>query len=168
MGYFDGLADVLFKTAPDGRKIFYPYGILGKGYILPDDASYQKCKRFIKTWHLFWIPFLLIIQLLPTFWTLFLISVPIYFLLYDFLARKLVKGGVVSELKLTYIESFTKKAKAQNIFFLLLSFIGTLYFVVDGIKGILSGRKVLEMLPMIFTFSVFAVGIGSMIYIKRK
>jgi hypothetical protein len=141
---------------------------MGRGYILADDASYQQSKRFIKTWHLFWIPFLLIIQFLPTAWTLFFIIAPIYFLLYNFFARKLVKGCAISELKLTYLESFTKNAKAQNIFFLLLVLIGALYFVADGIKDILSGRKVLEMLPMILTFSIFAVGIGYMIYKKRK
>jgi succinate dehydrogenase hydrophobic anchor subunit len=168
MGYFDGLTDALFKTAPDGRKIFYPHGIISRGYILPDDATYQKVRRFIKAWAIFWIPFLLIIQFSPAFWTLFFITVPIYLLLYNFSARKMVKGCAISELRLTYLESFTNNAKSQNIFLLLLVLISALFFVALGIKDILSGRKVLEMLPMILTFSIFAVGIGYMIYKKRK
>jgi hypothetical protein len=29
MGYFDGLASGSFKTSQDGRRLFFPWGVLG-------------------------------------------------------------------------------------------------------------------------------------------
>ena len=39
MGYFDGLTDGVFKTDSEGKFLFYPWGVPGKGYILPDDSD---------------------------------------------------------------------------------------------------------------------------------
>jgi hypothetical protein len=39
MGYFDGLAASSFKTDDKGNTVFFPWGILGKGYILPEDKK---------------------------------------------------------------------------------------------------------------------------------
>jgi hypothetical protein len=39
MGYFDVLTVGCFKTAQDERKLFFPWGILGRGYIIPSAAA---------------------------------------------------------------------------------------------------------------------------------
>ena len=51
MSYFDGLSDGLCKTDKDGNLIFYPWGILGKGYILPDEHRKKRIKRFKSFYH---------------------------------------------------------------------------------------------------------------------
>jgi hypothetical protein len=33
MGYLDGIVDGNFKTTAEGIMLFYPDGVLGKGYI---------------------------------------------------------------------------------------------------------------------------------------
>jgi hypothetical protein len=43
MGYFDALTSNAFKTAPDGRKLFFPWGVLGRGYVLASGASTSGC-----------------------------------------------------------------------------------------------------------------------------
>lgn len=49
MGYFDSLFDGFFKTDSKGKSSFYPWGFLGKGYILPDAKTKQKVLDIIHT-----------------------------------------------------------------------------------------------------------------------
>jgi hypothetical protein len=41
MGYLDGLRDVSFNTDEKGNIIFFPWGIFGKGYIIPAHQNDQ-------------------------------------------------------------------------------------------------------------------------------
>jgi hypothetical protein len=50
MGYFDGLVSGSFKTAQDGRKLFFPWGILGSGYAIPSDEQYQRLRSQVKAY----------------------------------------------------------------------------------------------------------------------
>src|SRR3954470_22575522 len=45
MGYFDGLANSAFKKDGQGRDLFFPNGILGKGRILPDAETAAKLRH---------------------------------------------------------------------------------------------------------------------------
>ena len=42
MGYFDALMSSWFKTLPDGRKLFYPRGAWGRGYIIASEPDYKR------------------------------------------------------------------------------------------------------------------------------
>lgn len=42
MGYFEGLTNGNFKKDRDGNTIFFPWGILGKGRVLPDEQTEKK------------------------------------------------------------------------------------------------------------------------------
>ena len=48
MGYFDALTSSAFKTADDGGKLFFPWGTLGRGYVLGSDEDYLRLRRQIK------------------------------------------------------------------------------------------------------------------------
>ena len=50
MGYFDALTSSYFKTAADGRKLFFPWGVLGRGYVLGLDRDYERLRRQLKTY----------------------------------------------------------------------------------------------------------------------
>ena len=50
MGYFDALTSGYFKTAPDGRKLFFPWGILGRGYTIDSDPDYERLRRQVKAY----------------------------------------------------------------------------------------------------------------------
>jgi hypothetical protein len=44
MGYFDGLTSGSFKTTEDGRKLFFPWGYLGRGYTIASDEDYNRLR----------------------------------------------------------------------------------------------------------------------------
>jgi hypothetical protein len=50
MGYFDGLASGSFKTRPDGRALFFPWGVLGRGYTIASEADFQRLRQQVKTY----------------------------------------------------------------------------------------------------------------------
>lgn len=50
MGYFDAIASSSFKTLPDGRRLFFPWGVLGRGYAISSEAYYERLRRQVKTY----------------------------------------------------------------------------------------------------------------------
>ena len=50
MGYFDGLTSGSFKTAQDGRRLFFPWGVLGSGYAIASEQDYQRLRRQVKAY----------------------------------------------------------------------------------------------------------------------
>ena len=50
MGYFDALTSSAFKTTPDGRRLFFPWGALGHGYEIGPEQDYETLRRRIKLW----------------------------------------------------------------------------------------------------------------------
>jgi hypothetical protein len=48
MSYFDFLTSGYFKTEPDGRKLFFPWGVLGRGYAIASEQDFQRLQRQIK------------------------------------------------------------------------------------------------------------------------
>jgi hypothetical protein len=51
MGYFDGLTDAVFKIDREGKLLFYPWGVLGRGYVLPNDSKKQQVRKFLSLWY---------------------------------------------------------------------------------------------------------------------
>jgi len=51
MGYFDGLTSGSFKTAHDGKKLFFPWGYLGRGYVLASDEDAERMRRQLKAYY---------------------------------------------------------------------------------------------------------------------
>jgi len=45
MGYFDALANSSFKKDSGGRWLFFPHGVLGRGYIIESEQDYQTLRR---------------------------------------------------------------------------------------------------------------------------
>jgi Ca2+/Na+ antiporter len=52
MGYFDALASGNFKTAADGSRLFFPWGILGRGYAVASQEDYQRMRQQIKIYYI--------------------------------------------------------------------------------------------------------------------
>jgi hypothetical protein len=50
MGYFDGLTSGSFKTSQDGRRLFFPWGVLGGGYAIASEQDYQRLRQQVKTY----------------------------------------------------------------------------------------------------------------------
>jgi hypothetical protein len=50
MGYFDGLTSGSFKTSQDGRRLFFPCGVLGSGYAIASERDYQRLRQHVKAY----------------------------------------------------------------------------------------------------------------------
>ena len=48
MGYFDAMTKGCFKTAQDGRNLFFPWGVLGRGYTVASEQDYLRLQRQFK------------------------------------------------------------------------------------------------------------------------
>ncbi len=48
MGYFKGLTSSSFKIMPDGRRLFFPWGVLGAGYAIASEQDYLRLQRQLK------------------------------------------------------------------------------------------------------------------------
>ncbi len=48
MSFLDRMTDSWFKTTNRGQVAFYPWGILGKGYILGSDEKEKQVRRFAR------------------------------------------------------------------------------------------------------------------------
>lgn len=52
MGYFDGLTAASFKKDADGRDLFFIWGRLGKGRIIPSQADGAWVRRYLKFYYI--------------------------------------------------------------------------------------------------------------------
>jgi len=52
MGSFDIVSRNLFKTAPDGRQVFFPVGIFGRGYTFGSAEDYRRLRRQVNAFML--------------------------------------------------------------------------------------------------------------------
>lgn len=47
MGYFAGLTDSIFKKDKEGNTVFYPYGVLGPGYVIKSQARAKEVRSYV-------------------------------------------------------------------------------------------------------------------------
>ena len=50
MAYLDSLTNGYFKTAQDGRKLFLPWGMFGRCYVIASTEDYERLKLQIKVY----------------------------------------------------------------------------------------------------------------------
>ena len=71
MGYFDAITSGSFKTAPDGRQLFFPWGVIGHGYVIPTDAEYHRLRRQTKIYTAVSLALIIAVAMMQHFlWTL--------------------------------------------------------------------------------------------------
>lgn len=182
MGYFDGIVDGSFKTTDDGVLLYYPFGVLGKGYVIPTNEKKQEIRKRLK-W-LFAVSLILIIasasSLAPS---VLILSIPwwivgiAYLLLIIglslvsyFIAKGFTKGLTPVGKKLTVAESYQNSAKSHKIFTLIVLEIASLLFVVAGIWMMFNNHvewyfRLNGVLSILF-FGFGSVAIGYMIKVK--
>ena len=56
MGYFEGLTSGSFKKNKDGNTVFFLWGILSKGRILPDEPTETKIRGFLINYYKITLP----------------------------------------------------------------------------------------------------------------
>ena len=48
MGFFDALVNSSFNTTEDGKHIFFPWGRIGRGYIVPSEKELKRLRNGVK------------------------------------------------------------------------------------------------------------------------
>ena len=132
MGYFDALTSGYFNIAPDGRKLFFPWGVLGRGYTIDSEQDYERLRRQVKAYTI--VSLVLIVGV--TALQAYVGAVVIGALLIAFYLgwmRYLLRGLQASDERLSLQDSMTSQARAHSVTGLWLLQIGALAFVALGI-----------------------------------
>ncbi len=167
MGYFDGLTASSFKTDEKGNTIFYPWGILGKGYILPEDRK-DSIRLAIKRHMTFIVPFAIVFAIFLKIWIL-IIALPFYYIGYAIWIKQLTRGFEITSQKLSFSDTTANSARAHNLSTLWLLEICSLLFVLAGLFILAaSPQNRLIGLSSIVFFGFSALVFWSMIRKKRE
>ncbi len=112
-GYLDRMISGYFKTAQDGRKLFYPWGPLGSGYVIASEKDYTRVAGSLKT-YIVVLTALTIGAFSLAGYLSALVMLPGAIIFYFFWKPYLVRGLQPSEEKLSLRESYTNQALARS------------------------------------------------------
>ncbi|PFH11665.1 hypothetical protein BCF11_4120 [Collimonas sp. PA-H2] len=169
MGYFDGLTNASFKKSQDGSTVFYPWGVLGKGRILPDEAAEAKVRGFVKRYYKIMLPTVIIVCVMAG-WIWALPLAAIFGAWFYFGSRALVAAYPYSDDKLTLKQGYANSAIGHNQFVLWLLFVFSVLFVVGGIFIAYIAKSPGQMMTAVSAivfFGACGLAIGYMIKVKR-
>ena len=109
MGYFRRLVDSSFKIDGCGNTIFFPWGIWGKGYLLPDKKTEERIRKFITWYHVVGLMLILVTGVFLMLWGVaFAVLIPIAVVIWCLQARHYIKGLKKTEERLTWKDNFKK------------------------------------------------------------
>ena len=113
MGYFDALTSGAFKTTPDGRRLFFPWGAMGRGYEIGPEQDYETLQRHIKLWIIVALVLTLVaLQLLGLLAGFIVMAAMLAF--YLGWMRYVLRSLRPSAERLTVRESMTTQARAHS------------------------------------------------------
>jgi hypothetical protein len=168
MGFFDALTSSSFKIGQDGHKLFFPWGVFGRGYTISSEQDYERLRGQVKAY--------MIISLVSIIGSGSLrgnlASFVIAGLLMGFYAiwMVLVLGRLKrSDERLSLRESVTSQAHAHSLVVLWLLEIGSTAFVVAGIFiFVLDPRNRLMALASILFFGLCAAKATHMLVLRYR
>jgi hypothetical protein len=177
MGYFDILINEYFKAAQDGRRLFFPWGILGRGYIIPSERDYVRLQRQIKIFNAVALVLIIGVSSLVSYFVSFSVAAlvisfgfaALVIVFYAVWSRYLRRGLQQSDERLSFQESTRSRAHALGPVALWVVEIGALAFVGDGIfLLIVDPRRWPVALFTIVCFGLVAAGGAHMIIVRRR
>jgi hypothetical protein len=124
-----------FKAANGGRRVFLPWGPLGRGYIVPSEAEFHRLRKKVKIFLV--ISFIGLLAALPVVSSQAdfrgFILVIYYFVPYQIWVYSQCRHLERADEGLTFHERIAKQSRTVPINFLWVSEITALGFVVAGI-----------------------------------
>jgi hypothetical protein len=134
MGYFEALAASSFITDSEGRRVFFPWGVLGRGYVVPTDHEYERLRAtLVRTYQLLIPATILLIVLLPRWmpWPPFGLLLP-FAIRYPIWVRRVTSAWSPSAERISIRQSLTNGAQHQSGIFLWFMLTCSLGFVAGG------------------------------------
>ena len=168
MGYFDGLVASGFKKDNSGRTLFYPFGLFGQGYVIPNEKKEKSIRSSLKRFYMISLPVLIGIGIIFGWLYAILLLIPV--LLWAILLPKsLVKGLKPCATKMKVSDSIDSSAKAHSKGMLWFLFIGSSLFTLMGLFILISDpeKSIMAILSIVF-FGVCTLIIGHMLLRKIR
>ena len=112
MGYFDALTSSSFKTAEDGRKLFFPWGTVGRGYVIPSEDEFERLRGHVKAYLVISLPLIIVVAT----WNGLLggvVVLPFLIVPYALWARAQCRRLTQTDEKLTLSESVASQPTAE-------------------------------------------------------
>ncbi len=164
MSLFDGILNSYFRVNSKGDAEYYPNGIFGKGYIVPNKEKENEIRRFLKKFYftlILIIPVLVTICLFSDFvYVLYLIPLMVIWAIYT--NRLHTKNLQTTEKKLKWNESLQNSANSHNKTTLWLLFVASMILSAAGIFLLVLG----EGSVLFYLFDITFFGVCSIIYLK--
>ncbi len=120
MGYFDGLTAASFKHDSRGRELYFFWGKLGKGRVVPSEADAAYVRRYLKNY--FICLFVVVVPVVAL--SNNILFQPAWFLLFGGMMLALllglvplyrrVRGWEIADERITLAEAYTASAKAHG------------------------------------------------------
>jgi hypothetical protein len=169
MGYFEGLTGSSFKTTEDGRRLFFPWGPLGRGYAIGSEERYGRLRKQVKA---YMVVSLLPVILAPIIYHGCIISfasAAISLTFYLAWMWVLLPRLAPADERLSFKESMTSQARAHGPVVLWLLTIISLVFVAAGLLMLVAEPHGLVIaLAVILFFGFCATLFIRMLVLRRE
>jgi len=169
MGYFQGLTNASFKKNSEGNSTFYPWGIFGRGLVIPDGHTEKRLRSFITSCYKVFLPSLIAVGIIGG-WMWAALLLPIFASWFYLGIKPLISECAYSVDKLTIKESCAGSAAGHNRSTLWLFLTSSGLFVLAGVwmanKAESLDRLIVGILCAVF-FGACCVAFGYMLAVKR-
>ncbi len=167
MGLFDNAG--LFKKDFEGKTVFFPWGSMGKGYVVPTVAEDERLRRVIK------ISNMVIMFAIAASYIIFLGSLvplaiicPISFAWYVIWVHITTKGMSQSYEIFNVAEARRNVIQSYNLSTLVAAEVIFLVFLAGGVQIVMDGHQVAVGVFFVMLFGLGSAAAGYMIMQKIK
>ena len=114
MGYLASMVDPLFKTTASGQRAFFPFGVLGRGRVLPDEQTERAIRRITKwLYGLSWI-LLALFAVKHQDWLVLFGSVWGMLAIYYAIIYAKIRGLPLADERMGWIEAYRRSARGMG------------------------------------------------------
>jgi len=168
MGYFDALTSSAFKTTQDGRRLFFPWGVCGRGYVIGSELDYERLRGRIKIFLIVGMALMLGTVALHTYLVGLLVLAALY-VFYLAWTRYLLHGLQPSDERLSLRERMTSQAREQSQILLWVAEICSIVLVAASIFIFaFDPDKWLVATAGLVLFGLCSASITSMLVLRRR
>ena len=168
MGYFDGLTSGSFKTAEDGRRLFFPWGVLGSGYAIATEQDYRRLRQQVKAYIVVTLVAVIASGIYEPYRAPLAAAALLVAFYLAWMWRVLPRLDRTDE-KLSLQESMTSQAQAHGAVVLWSLEIASIAFVVIGVTMLVfdPGSR-LTALACTFFFGLCAAKIARLLVLRHR
>jgi Ca2+/Na+ antiporter len=157
-----------FKTGKDGRKVFFPWGVFGRGYTMPTEDHFKRIRLQFNVWTAAMVLLIVVMALAisPTAGAIAAVASLVVFVAW---MPFMLRGCERTDETMSVQESVTNTARVYSGVVLWVWFGFMLAIAAVGIAMLVSDRA--NAMPAIFAMSVGVVGAamaGWMLMIRRR